>query len=154
MKTATLSTKKAREIRASCFCAPLRRTARLVTQVYDDALRPLEITANQMEILMILLGHGEQRIGSLANMIGAEQSTISRNLDSLEKRDLLTIEIGTDKRARVVKLAAPAKTLLIRALPLWREAQDLIKIKIGEESMNRLISDLKLIETPNFTESN
>jgi DNA-binding transcriptional ArsR family regulator len=68
---------------ASCIATRIRQLSRIITRVYDDAMRPLGITASQSTLLTQLA----QQDGITAVEIGCtldiEKSTLSRNLKRL-----------------------------------------------------------------------
>lgn len=114
----------AAEIGSACVCLGVRKAARLVARRYDDALRPLGITSGQFSILAALLRDGAVPLGSLAEALGMDRTTLNRNLKPLETQKLTeTIRDQGDARVRALKLTKSGRNLLDLAIPLWREAQ-------------------------------
>lgn len=119
--TATIT---AADIGASCVCLGVRRAARLVARRYDDAFRPLGITSGQFSILAALLGEGAVPLGSLAEILGMDRTTLNRNLRPLEAMALVaTRSDKSDARVRGLQLTAGGRALLDRAIPIWTEVQ-------------------------------
>ena len=84
-----------------CACATLRRTARLVTQLYEEALRPAGITGPQFTLLQALTlapGISQKR---LAEILGADSTTLTRTLAIIEKRGLIKAEAAADRAPSV-----------------------------------------------------
>jgi DNA-binding MarR family transcriptional regulator len=107
-----------------CICGNLRMAARLVTAHYDAALRPCGIEANQMAMLWVIHAGGDLSSHEVAHGVGIDQSTASRNLAVLEARGLVrSTPSREDRRQRVVRLTAHGRRTLIRAYPLWQQAQ-------------------------------
>jgi DNA-binding MarR family transcriptional regulator len=107
-----------------CVCGNLRMAARLVTAYYDAALRPCGIEANQMTMLWVAHAEDAQPASQLAHAAGMDQSTASRNLAVLEARGLVaSIPSSTDRRQRLIRLTRRGKSVLMRALPRWQQAQ-------------------------------
>ncbi len=52
-----------------CMCANLRRAARVLSQRYDEALRPLGLTITQFTILQALSLAGEVTQGELGKFL-------------------------------------------------------------------------------------
>ena len=73
---------------AQCSCLRLRRTTRRVTQIYDRLLEPAGLTVNQFGLLARLYGANLRReilpIGTLAERVGMDPTTLNRSLKPLE----------------------------------------------------------------------
>ncbi len=110
---------KARE----CVCFNLRKTARAITQVYDRALKPSGLRATQFSILVVVSNCRSLTISRLAQQLVMDRTTLTRNLRPLQRRGLLKVTRGEDRRARFVSLTQEGERNLLRALPLWEEAQ-------------------------------
>lgn len=131
----------ARIMAAECLCFRTRRTARVVTRAYDEALRPTGLQATQVTLMnAIALGPGgAQPMGHLADIVGLEISTLTRNLRSLESAGLVTIgRSDTDRRVRVVQLTEAGTTRLADALPYWKQAHGQILSALGAETATAL----------------
>lgn len=121
------------EIHASCFASRLRAAARAVSRHYDAALKPLDLKASQLNVLVaVSLGGGALTIVELAEKLCMDRSTLSRNIDPLERRGLLEVGPEGRHRARLVTLTAAGKALLAAAYPLWREAQAAVVAVAGD----------------------
>jgi DNA-binding MarR family transcriptional regulator len=98
--------------------------ARLVTAYYDAALRPCGIEANQMAMLWVAHAEDAQPASQLAHAAGMDQSTASRNLAVLEARGLVaSLPSTADRRQRLIRLTRRGRSVLLRALPRWQQAQ-------------------------------
>ena len=64
-----------------CMCATFRRSARAVTQHYDEALRPLGLRATQFTILQALSLTGEVSQGELGEILAMDSTTLTRTLE-------------------------------------------------------------------------
>ena len=127
---------------ATCACFNIRKTARAVTQLYDDVLRPAGLRATQVTLLMLLRGHGSISMGRLAEAAGTDRTTLTRNLAVLEERSLVRVRLGDDARVRVVELTAEGEDALDAAVPLWRKAQGLIAGRMGRDGLPRRLTEL------------
>ena len=117
---------KVRDIATSCACMKARHTARVITRLYDEHLRPLGLQASQLTVLVAAAHRGEQgaRFGRLADAIGMDKSTLTRNLAPLERDGLLRVEPDPDDaRQRIVTLTRDGVRMIERAYPLWQKAQ-------------------------------
>ncbi len=127
----------------ACVCFNLRKTARLLSQIYDQALKPAELKGTQFSLLMAVAGQDNTSIGKLAQPLGMDRSTLSRNAKILEKKGLLTIEEGEDRRRQSIKLTEKGTSVLRRALPLWEGVQESLAREMGEERLKTLLKDLQ-----------
>jgi DNA-binding MarR family transcriptional regulator len=106
-----------------CLNFQLRRTSRLLGRHSDDALRPLGLRITQFNLLAVLAQTGPIAITSLADLMAMERSALARNLQPIERRKLITVTPGKDKRTRTVMLAPAGRRKLEEALPVWDQAQ-------------------------------
>lgn len=135
-----LPTEKATAIvRLPCVCANLRRTTRLVTQVYEHALRPAGIGAPQFTLLQALKlapGISQKR---LADLLGTDSTTLTRTLALLRKRGWLSAQSGTDRRTLRLGLTKAGEKEYERALPYWQSAQRRLKQALSDNGWNTLV---------------
>lgn len=127
---------------ASCTCANLRRVTRVVTQAYDGALRPLGLRATQFSLLAALATLGTVAMVPLAEALGMDRTTLTRNLKPLIAKGLVRLESDSDQRVRLVALTAEGAALYQQGLPKWREAQSRLVEGLGERRWARLIGDI------------
>ena len=131
------------EISRLCACQNLRKAARAVTQRYDEVLRPTGLRATQLPILVALGGRGPLTVNSLAEVVGSDPTTVTRNLRPLEQRGLLRTMAGEDRRERIAMLTERGQHVLARAVPLWRAAQARMARDLGKQRLARLLADLE-----------
>jgi DNA-binding MarR family transcriptional regulator len=137
--------KRAADIQASvlrCTCFNLRKAARAVTQMYDEALRPSGLRATQFSLLMLIRGMGPISITDLAEKAVMDRTTLKRNVELLEREGLVRIESGEDARVRELRITSAAEARLKEALPLWQRAQAHVTKELGQGRSDRLLSDL------------
>jgi DNA-binding MarR family transcriptional regulator len=127
---------------STCACFNIRKAARVVTQLYDDILRPSGLRTTQLTLLMLLRGHGPMNINGLANAAMTDRTTLTRNLAVLEEQQLVRIQPGKDARVRVAELTEKGDEAIDIAFPLWQRAQTLITARLGRDGLPRLLSEL------------
>jgi DNA-binding MarR family transcriptional regulator len=137
-----LDSKRCMEIGRSCACYNLRRAARAMTKLYDDFLRPSGLRTTQFSLLMATELRGPVTVTKLAGLTVTERTTLTRNLTILEKKGLIHIEPGSDRRERQVTLTGPGREALLKAMPFWQSAQEHIEKGLGEDRMGSLLKDL------------
>ncbi len=122
-----------------CVCFNLRKTARAVTQTYDDLLRPAGLRTTQFSLLAVLASHGPLTIRALADRMVMDRTTLSRNLKLVEAQGLVSVATGpADRRTRIVDLTESGLAALARALPLWQRAQSHMVGRLGDSGWRQL----------------
>jgi DNA-binding MarR family transcriptional regulator len=130
-------------VRAGCACSGLRRAAREMTQRYERALAPSGVRATQFPILVALGEREEIPIVPLAEGLGLERTTLTRNLRILEGRGLVTVAAAEhDARMRLASITPEGRRVLGHALELWRAEQHDVVEAFGRERLRELFGDL------------
>ncbi|MDR3567816.1 MAG: MarR family winged helix-turn-helix transcriptional regulator [Syntrophobacteraceae bacterium] len=140
-----LDPQKCMEIGRSCACYNLRRAARATTRLYDDCLKPSGLRTTQYSVLMAAKLRGPITLTKLAQITVTERTTLTRNLTVLEKKGLVLIEAGKDRRERRVSITEQGEEALIAAIPLWEAAQAHIEQGLGRQRVGALLGDLSAI---------
>jgi DNA-binding MarR family transcriptional regulator len=133
------------KIGRSCACYNLRRAARATTRLYDDFLKPSGLRTTQYSVLMAAKLRGPVTLTKLAEMTITERTTLTRNLTVLEKKGLVLIEPGKDRRERRVSITEQGEEALVAAIPMWEAAQAHIEQGMGGERVSGLLGDLSAI---------
>jgi DNA-binding MarR family transcriptional regulator len=120
-----------RDIVQACACTKVRMAARAVTRAYDEALRPVGLRATQLSVLAAVAIDGAMSITALAQFLGMDRSTLTRNLGPLEEQGL--IEVGDEgwRRSRTLKITKKGQSRLREAVPFWERAQEALEQKLG-----------------------
>lgn len=126
-----------------CTCASLRKATRLVTQQYDAALRQAGLRATQFTILAALANRQEMRQSDLANMLGMEGTTLTRNLQPLFKKDWIRIDRDVDQRVRLISLTQTGQQIYADAKPLWLQVQTHFVKELGQGPWGSLVEALE-----------
>jgi DNA-binding MarR family transcriptional regulator len=122
-----------------CLCGSLRRTSRALTQVYEQALRPLGLRATQFTILQVLAQAGEVSQVQLGAMLAMDSTSLTRTLAIMARHDWITERRGEDRRERRLRLAKAGEAQLHRALPVWQKVQLRLRRRVGEGAWNHLL---------------
>jgi DNA-binding MarR family transcriptional regulator len=110
-------------VRDNCLCLHVQRAARALARRFDEVLRPFELTNGQFSLLMSLNRPEPPSIGSVAELLAMDRTTLTANLKPLERRGLVKISIDKeDKRSRRLTITAAGRALLGKAFPLWKQA--------------------------------
>ncbi|PIG94994.1 MarR family winged helix-turn-helix transcriptional regulator [Gloeocapsopsis sp. IPPAS B-1203] len=129
-------------VATECTCLNLRKASRVITQLFDQALQPSGILANQFTLLAALSLAESVSITRLAQELVMDRTTLTRNLKPLERQGLIRIEPGQDQRVRVVSLTEKGQAALVKALPLWKQAQTKVIEELGQDRWQALLSNL------------
>lgn len=105
-----------------CVAARLRLVNRLVTTLYDDALRPHGLRVSQMNILVAIAAEGPVRGVDVVNRLRLDASTLSRDLERMVDRGWVAASPGAG-RARTLEATPAGRALLAAVAPAWRAAQ-------------------------------
>jgi DNA-binding MarR family transcriptional regulator len=131
----------------SCTCTDIRRAARKLTSLYDSALAPAEITITQYSLLANLGRAGELSHTVLAERLGMDRTTLTRNLRLLIEAKWVAVGSGEDRRQRLLQLTAAGKRKLNRCYPLWKKIQSQFISEIGAQPLQELRTLLRLVES-------
>jgi len=126
-------------IRLPCGCANLRRATRVITRLYDRALRPSGVGAAQFTLLQALNTAPGMSQKQLANLLEIDSTTLTRTLAPLRRAGWLRSTVGDDRRELRLVLTAAGKRAYLRALPFWEKAQAEFIRALGAENWRRLM---------------
>ncbi len=130
----------------NCACFNLRKTARLVAQVYDQQLRPFGLNNTKFTTLAATIMESPISITDLAELLSTDRTTLTRNIKLLEKDGLLAINSGDDSRSRNVVATTKGKRLIKQALPEWENAQKKVLEQFGKSQWKSFKSKLDTLD--------
>ena len=133
-------------IRTPCACTRVRRAARLLTDNYDEALKPLGLKVTQFSLLRTVARMEAPSLTALAQEMALDRSTLGRNVGVLQREGLVSLSEGGDLRERTVSLTPQARRLVARAIPRWEEAQHRIERTLGKPGVATLFELLGKLE--------
>src|SRR5450432_767886 len=109
-------------VRDTCLCLHVQRAARALARHFDDVLRPLDLTHGQFSLLISLNRPEPPTLGSVADLLAMDRTTLTANLKPLERRRLVKVSVDReDKRSRRLTITPVGRVLLNRAFPLWKK---------------------------------
>jgi DNA-binding MarR family transcriptional regulator len=123
---------------ASCISTRVRQLSRIVTRVYDDAMRPLGITASQFTLLTQLAQQDGITAVEIGHSLDIEKSTLSRNLKRLLALGHITMDPPAGRRGRGLHLTPKGEMVIQQGFLVWREAQTRTIRVMGPESRSIL----------------
>jgi DNA-binding MarR family transcriptional regulator len=103
-------------------------------------MRPTGLRGTQFALLVHTYAMGPISLSKLADAMATDRTTLTRNLELLEKNALVRVEDGDDRRTRIVSITDDGRKRLARAFPYWKKTQDEIKKMMGLDDWSAMIS--------------
>ncbi|MEK9629246.1 MAG: MarR family transcriptional regulator [Nitrospinota bacterium] len=126
----------------NCTCFNLRKTTRVVTQLFDEALKPCGIYATQFTLLVAISSQKKIAITELSKVLVMDRTTLTRNLKPLQKNGWVEVLPGEDKRTKTLSLTSSGKRILKRAMIYWKKIQDQVVRALGQGNWEFLLENL------------
>ncbi len=127
----------AETIARDCIGVRIRLLNRVVTRLYDDALREHGLKLAQMNLLTAIALRGPIQPARLGRLLSLEKSTLSRNLRVLEANGWANTRAGVGN-TNIVRATAAGKRLLGDTRPAWRKAQEQVRTLMGAPAVAAL----------------
>src|SRR5262245_50956454 len=124
-------------VAGECISIRVRMLSRVITAIYDETFRSTGLTANQFNMLVVLMKMQKPSAKSVARSLKMETSTVSRNLERMMKRGWITIQ-GQVGRKQQLAVTKKGTELIENALPAWREAQRRAQALLGKKEFKTL----------------
>jgi len=107
---------------------------RVVTQLYDDCLRPSGLRVTQFSILAAIARLGEASLKQLEDDLAIDQTTLTRSLSLLERDGVIERASHPDGRVKAMRLTAKGRRALEVARPMWAQAQGKVLRALGTKA--------------------
>ncbi len=136
------------EMLETCASLQLRKATRVVTQLYDEALRPVGLRSTQLPVLITLAAHGALSVSDLADGLVLDRTTLIRKLQPLRRQGFVGAGRGEGQRSRRFALTAAGAEAVAAAVPLWAQAQARVTEVLGavaSRDLQRTLSRLVLL---------
>ena len=133
------------KVASECVAVRLRMLNRVITNIYDDAMRSLDLKVSQMNILVAAAKMRTARPIEVCEHLHLDVSTLSRNLERMKRRGWLEVVPDEDGRSQPFRLTPQGRKLLEKAVPAWSAAQQQVKQLLGDEMVNQLNRAVKRI---------
>jgi DNA-binding MarR family transcriptional regulator len=109
-------------VRDCCLCLHTQRAARALARRFDQALHPLDLTNGQFSLLMSLNRPAPPNLGSVADLLAMDRTTLTAALKPLERRGLVKVAVDKeDRRNRLLTIMPSGRALLKKAFPIWKK---------------------------------
>ncbi len=118
---------------SECACMNLRKTARVIAQFYNQRLQPGGLRNTQFTLLVVVDHLSPVSITHLADHMGMDRTTLTRNLRLLERDGYIAAQKGKDARVRMISLTEQGRAVIEETRPYWQKAQTEFLQKFGED---------------------
>lgn len=122
----------------TCIATRVRQLSRIITRVYDDALRSHKITASQFTLLTQLAQTDGITAAEIGLELDIEKSTLSRNLKRLLALGHIAMDPPAGRRGRGLHLTTKGQNVTRDAFPVWQAAQRRAIEVMGKQSRETL----------------
>ncbi|MBI1385482.1 MAG: MarR family transcriptional regulator [Rhizobiales bacterium] len=129
---------------AKCVALRVRRMSRIITRIYDEALRPLGLTGSQFTLLTTIAQQDNITAAEIGFSLDIEKSTLSRNLKRLEALQLVTMDPPAGRHGRGLHLTPAGEKAILQAYPIWTDIQRRVEEALGSKSrdaFDRMLAD-------------
>lgn len=130
---------------SECMAYNLKKATRAVQSLFDNAFKTVGLEGTQYTVLSHIYVAEPTTLTKLADMMSVDRTTLGRNLKPLEKKGLIDIKTGDDRRARSITLTKYGLEILAQAQPIWKETHEKIKSLLGVENWSSAIANLKIL---------
>jgi DNA-binding MarR family transcriptional regulator len=125
-------------IARDCLAVRVRFLNRVITNLYDAALRPLGLKVSQMNVLVVAAKLGLARPAQVCHILHLDASTLSRNVERLRIKGWLEIVPDDDGRSQPFRVTPEGRHVLEAAIPVWQEAQRQASAILGAQGVEWL----------------
>jgi DNA-binding MarR family transcriptional regulator len=121
-----------------CTNFKLRQLSRFVTRHYDAYVAEAGLKNTQYSLLSHVVTLGPIRPSVLAQRMGVDASTLTRNLQPLVSQGWLRLGPGDDARSRLVEATEAGRTKRAEGQAAWKQAQLALNARLGSKRVAAL----------------
>ena len=126
----------ARLYKSECYCTNIRRSAKVISDMYTKALSEVDLTAPQYYLLINLKRMESANMSDWSKRVGLDRSTIIRNSKHLLGKGMIEQAEGHGK---VFKLSQKGEGTVKRAEVIWEKTQHRMLNVLGKDDAEALI---------------
>lgn len=127
---------------SECLVLNARMAARAVTREADRLFRPHGVTAAQFSILVRLREQPALSVTEMAQALAMDRTTLSRNLDLLSRKGLVT-ETPVEGPGRCCVLTDAGQGQVAALVPIWRQAHAEMRQRLGAPDFQSVLAGLR-----------
>jgi DNA-binding MarR family transcriptional regulator len=128
------------EVTQGCLLTRTRRISRVITSIYDEALRPFGVNAPQFSLLVLIAKLNGASRAEIGRANHQERSTLTRNLALLLSEGWIEEIVPKGGRSRPILITGAGRELMASAGGAWRSAQSRAKQLLGEDGVTAIIT--------------
>lgn len=128
---------------ANCLTFAVQRAARSLSRGFESAAKSAGLTAPQFSCLALLSQRGPMAMANLAEALGTDRTTLTRNLDLMRARGWVEMVGSEDQRQRPHAIAPEGAVRLAQAMPEWTAWQTRIVAALGPDGATDLLTTLR-----------
>lgn len=125
-----------------CTCFRLRKLTRAISRLYDQHLGTVGLKTTQYSVLAHA-SRAARPVAEMADLLGLDRTTLTRNLKPLIEAGWITLENGSDSRQRIVTISAAGRAKVEQGYVAWRAAQDAFEQLMGRDAVRTLHAQLE-----------
>ncbi len=125
-----------------CTCFKLRKLTRAMSRLYDQHMAAVGLKTTQYSVLANV-ARAALPVAELADLLGMERTTLTRNLKPLLDAGWVVLKPGADSRQRIVTITAAGRKKVARAYDAWLGAQLAFEQLVGREAVRALHGQLE-----------
>jgi DNA-binding MarR family transcriptional regulator len=138
MKPSAAMSRMLDQVASDCVAVRVRTINRVVSALYDEALRPHGLRVSQANLLVAIARMGSARPVDICRGLRLEKSTLSRDVDVMKRQGWLESEPPTGGRNQRLSVTPTGVKLLNEILPAWARAQKEVCSLLGEANIDAL----------------
>jgi DNA-binding MarR family transcriptional regulator len=124
----------------ACLTFNFQRTARSLVRGFEARVKHLGLSAPQFTSLSLLAGFGELTVTQIADRIGTDRTTMTRNLEVMRVKGWIAPAVSDDLRLHIWTITPTGRALLSEAMPAWREWQAHVVKIFGHDTATTILS--------------
>ena len=130
----------AKAVAGECLGYRVRLLNRVITNIYDRAMQPLGLKANQANILTMLSCVGRASAADISKVLVMEKSTVSRTVDRMKKNGWINVEGHGDGPSQTITVTDQGRALMAATHEQWKKAQQQATKLLGEEGVAAILT--------------
>jgi DNA-binding MarR family transcriptional regulator len=139
-----------------CTCFKLRKLTRAMSRLYDQHMASVGLKTTQYSLLANA-ARAALPVAELAELLGMDRTTLTRNLKPLLDAGWVVLMPGQDSSQRIVTITDDGRAKVKQAFVVWRQAQAAVEHQLGRETvraLNRQLESTMTLLTPLIEEAN
>ncbi|WP_460710551.1 MarR family winged helix-turn-helix transcriptional regulator [Lysobacter terrae] len=127
------------EVTKHCLMTRTRRISRVITNLFDQELRPHGLSSSQFSLLVLIARMDGASRAEIGRANHQERSTSTRNLQLVLDQGWAEEIIPEKGRSRPILISKAGRDLLAQAMPAWRAAQVKAKQLLGVDGASAIV---------------